>query len=143
MMDLDNITPPMDDTKRKYDPSAYAPFGEQADYAFNQGWMPIQSAGGATIYRNRYQPAFKGVMINGKPTGELQVIGNHNGLFDVVIRDADGSVKQTIMKSQPFNQVDNYFRNDKSIIQQRMDRTHADPNIQQTAQPYNGIAWNQ
>lgn len=125
--------------KLRYNPNDYAAFGEQADYAYDTGWLPEVQSGGATVYKNRYAPAFKPVMINGKPQGEMKIIGNKNGLFDVVIMKDDGNIQQTIMSGQPFNKVDDYFRNSKSVIQQRMDRAQADPNVQK----YNGIAWNQ
>ncbi len=112
----------VDGGKPKYNPSDYAPFGEQASYAAAQGWMPVTSSGGATVYKNNYDSAFNGVMIDGKPTGHLEIVGNKNGLFNVHIADEKGNVKQVIMASQPYAQVDNYLRNGKSIIQQRMNR---------------------
>ncbi len=112
----------IDGGKPKYNPNDYTPFGQHADYAFQQGWQPAMSNGGATVYRNGYDPAFKGVMIDNKPTGHLEIVGNRNGLFDVRIADEGGKVHQLIMQSQPFSQVDNYLRNGKSIIQQRMNR---------------------
>ncbi len=108
--------------KPKYNPTDYAPFGQQADAAFQQGWIPVNSNGGATVYKNGYDPAFNGVMIDGKPTGHLEIVGNKNGLFNVHIADEKGNIKQVIMASQPYSQVDQYLTNGKSIIQQRMNR---------------------
>ncbi len=112
-----------DGGKPKYNPNDYTPFGAQADMAVQQGWIKDRPAtGGAIIYKNNYDPAFSGVMIDGKPTGHLEIVGNKNGLFNVHIADQNGNVKQVIMASQPYAQVDNYLRNGKSIIQQRMNR---------------------
>ncbi len=126
--------------KPNYNPNDYVPFGENAQMAHEQGWMPITSNGGAVTYRNQYAPAFNGVMIDNKPTGHLEIVGNKNGLFDVRIANEDGKVHKVIMTGQPFSQVDDYFRNNKSIIQQRMNRVQQDQN---NNQPYNGIAWAQ
>jgi hypothetical protein len=123
--------------KVKYDPNDYAPFGQHADYAAQQGWEKTDSNGGAVTYRNKYHDAFNNVMVNGKPQGSIELVGNRNGLFDVQLNQGNGKV-QKIMTGQPFNQVDNYFRNQKSVIQQRMNRVQNDPNTQ-----VNGIAWNQ
>ncbi len=112
----------IDGGKPKYNPNDYVPFGQQASYAAEQGWIPVTSNNGATVYKNGYDPAFQGVMIDGKPTGHLEIVGNKNGLFNVHIADQNGNVKQVIMASQPYAQVDNYLRNGKSIIQQRMNR---------------------
>lgn len=128
-----------DGNKLKYNPNDYAAFGDKADYAFQQGWQPVMQSGGATVYKNKYTPAFGKVMINNKPQGEVQIIGNKNGLFDVVIMKDDGNIQQTIMSGQPFNKVDDYFRSKQNVIQQRVDRAQTDPNTQR----YNGIAWNQ
>ncbi len=129
-----------DGNKPKYNPVDYAPFGQHADLAFSQGWRPVVSNKGATVYKNNYAPAFNGVMIDNKPQGHLEIVGNKNGLFDVRIADNDGKIHKVIMQGQPYEQVDNYFRNDKSLIQQRVN------NIQQATPPqqYNGgIVWNQ
>ncbi len=125
-----------DGNKPKYNPNDYAPFGQHADYAAQQGWQKVSSNGGAITYRNNYSPAFSGIMVDNKPVGNMELVGNKNGLFDVQINKGDGKV-QKIMVGQPFSQVDTYFRNNKSIIQQRMNRVQADPNTQQ------GIVWNQ
>lgn len=110
------------DGKKKYNPNEYTPFGQQADYAYNQGWLPIVTSNGATTYKNRYAGAFRPVMINNKPEGEIQIVGNKNGLFDVMIKNKKGETQFTIMKGQPFKAVDEYFRSNKNVIQQRADR---------------------
>lgn len=111
------------DGKKKYNQNDYAPFGTHSDYAYEQGWLPVVSSGGATTYKNRYAPAFSGVMINNKPQGELQIIGNKNGLFDVVVmNNKNGKVEHTIMKGQPYKAVDEYFRSNQNIINQRRNR---------------------
>jgi hypothetical protein len=129
--------PTSGDNKPKYNPNDYVPFGQHADYAFQQGWMPTDSNNGAVIYRNKYNNAFGNVITDGKPQGTIQLRGNRNGLFDVELDKGNGKVMK-IMTSQPFSQVDNYFRNQNSVIQQRMNRVQNDPNTQ-----VNGIAWNQ
>lgn len=139
-MNFDNITPP-EGGKRKYNPSDYVAFGDKADYAFQQGWQPsMQGDGGAIIYKNNYSPAFNGVLIGNKPIGRMELVGNKNGLFDVrIVNSENGKIVQPIMKGQPFNVVDDYFRNSESVIQQRMNRVQGNPETQQ----YNGLAWNQ
>jgi hypothetical protein len=143
MMDFNNM--PMeggDGSKPKYNPNHYQPFGEQADYAFKQGFVPISSSNdGAITYTNNYSPAFKNVMLNnGKPEGSIQAVGNRNGLFDVQIVDKDGKVEKLIMKGKPFSQVDKYFRGGDNVIQQRVDRINQAPTNQSQ---YAGIQWNQ
>lgn len=107
----------------KYNQSDYTPFGNQADYAFQQGWLPVSTSNGATTYINKYNHAFNNnIPLDNGQKGSLQIVGNRNGLFDVIITDADGKPQQQIMKGQPFSQVDNYFRNASSVINQRVGR---------------------
>lgn len=135
----DGITVPADKTVT-YHPELYTPFGDGAQRAFDEGWMPETDAiNGVTTYKNRYNTSFNSVHIPGQDSkGSVALMGSKNGLFDVVLRDGNKNIKQKILQGANMNQVDNYFKNYNSTTAHRVksieDGTNGD------ADPYGQLA---
>lgn len=112
-------------------PNTFQAWGSEADNAQGEGWRPAESNphDGTTIFRNTYNPGANTIMIPGdKNYGHLAAIGYKNGQFDIVIRDANGAVRQTIKKGVSPTDVRGYLTSPQSGIAQRVNSIVAGTN---------------
>ncbi len=118
-------TPTTDDGKKPTVASnQFAAWGSAAPVAQSQGWFPETTHNGVTIYRSNYSPAFN-ALINPvtKQKNHIAVIGNPNQSMDIVIRDNDGNIVQTIAKAQSPNAVQTYLSSVVGTRQNAIART--------------------
>lgn len=111
-------------------PDRYTAWGSEAGNAQGEGWTPAGwNSEGTTVFRNSYNPGANTISIPGdKNYGHLAAIGYKNGMFDLVIRDSNNNVKQTIKKGVAPNDIRSYFSNQSSPIQQRVNTIQAGTN---------------
>ncbi len=98
----------------------YAMWGKESSAAQQEGWYPTEWNNDHTIYRNKYDNAFNIVNIPGQNAhGHIAAIGKKNGMFDLVIRDAGGNVKQVLKQDIQPAQVRSWIVQPNSTIAQR------------------------
>lgn len=107
----------------------FSVFGSDAQKVRREGFYPSQWDEERTIFKNRYDHGYNNVIMpNDKQgrTGNIAVVGHKNGLFDIVIMDADGNYKGNndnyIKRGVKSDSVQEYITNNKSTTQQRVDR---------------------
>jgi len=105
----------------------FSVFGDDAKKVRRQGFYPAQWDGERTIFKNQYNHGFNDIVIpddkQGR-TGNIAVVGHKNGMFDIVVMDADGKYGDNnyIKRGVKSDSVQEYITNSKSTTQQRVDR---------------------
>lgn len=105
--------------KRKVKPELYTPFGKSAQLAYDEGWYPISENRGQVTYGSEYGLLNSVDLGAGKPKGRMSLVGNQNGLFDIVIQDEGMKEVFKIAHQIPFTEVDKYFTKQKNVIDER------------------------
>ena len=105
--------------KRKVKPELYTPFGKSAQLAYDEGWYPISENRGQVTYGSEYGLLNSVDLGAGKPKGRMSLVGNQNGLFDIVIQDDGMKEVFKIAHQIPYTEVDKYFTKQKNIIDER------------------------
>jgi hypothetical protein len=108
--------------KSNFPISAYQPFGELDKTFQSEGWYPESTSQGQTTYRSGYNNAFNDVQVDANNKGHIALIGNKNGLFDIVIRDNQGNSKLTIAKQVSPNDVHTWVTKQGSLVDQRQNK---------------------
>jgi hypothetical protein len=129
-MNIDEITQNIEDNHNKQvDISSYfTPWGDQSMTAQKQGWYPESIFPDQTVYRARYNAPFNTVVIPGEQQpGHLALIGHPNQKFDVVIRNSNGDIKQTIFKAISPQDVQTWLTSPQNTVSQRVTQIAADP----------------
>lgn len=103
-----------------FNPDNYKPFGKGAQQAYDEGWYPQLQGNGSTTYMNRYNTAFNKVYEPKDGSyNNVVLVGNDNGMFDIVMRDKNGNPVMNLAKGIPLDQVNQYFTNSHSTIANR------------------------
>ena len=145
LMDNEN-----DAGKRKMDTTKYVPFGDYAKQSFSEGWYPSTDPdpkNGSITYLNNYTNAFNDVWLpDEQDTGKLGLIGYPNQTFDIVIMNKKGEVKHVTKKGVSPEAVQDYLKNDKSIVASRVKdvkkKVEAQPMERETASAANILPLN-
>ena len=113
-----------------FNPENYKVFGDKGQQFFDEGWKPTpdQPITGQTIYTNDYNNGLNKIVVDGKPTGHIAVIGRPSGLFDIAIRDENNNIKLKVKQGVTQQDVQDYFTNDKSTVSQRTKMIQAGTN---------------
>jgi hypothetical protein len=102
-----------------FHPEAYSSFGNKAQQAFDQGWMPATSDAQHTTYRNRYGLLNKVVVPGDTRPGSVGIISN-GSKFDVMAMNADGKpFGEKMVAGGSYDDVDHYFSSNGNVIGQR------------------------
>ena len=99
----------------------YSEWGNVAPQVKEEGWYRhMTSPDGVTTYANDYPATGHGVMLDGKPNGQVYMTGK-NGKFNVIIRDNTGAKQDfPILQGVDAATAHNYFTQKPGTINQRV-----------------------
>ena len=99
----------------------YSEWGSVAPQVKEEGWYRhMTSPDGTTTYANDYPATGHGVMLDGKPNGQVYMTGK-GGKFNVIIRDNTGAKQDfPILQGVDAATAHNYFTQKPGTINQRV-----------------------
>jgi hypothetical protein len=103
-----------------YRPELYSAWGDKGENAYKEGWMPVQTNKGTTVYKNRYDLMNSVEIPNDSRKGSVVITAHSNGKFDINTQDADGKpFGEYIQRNGSIGDLENYFKAKDGLVDSR------------------------